>query len=369
MDWQGVEVEVEVPCTRRHKHLVRLRFIGWGEYEVAYNPCMESPNLDSRRQAPCVRYLLEKFPQRFRDDSDLKSRLLDALQAAGSPATPALIRALEDTDHNIRERACLALGKGGDLRAVPALIQQLGDRGEYIAWAASRALAEFGAPAVPELLQALKHENKSVRAGICGVLGEIGDAHAVPALIKRLRDSSVDVRLAASRALGEIGDARAVPALIETLPDVDYWVTKEACRALVRIGISAVPALIQATQDNDLSVRVESCVALGQIGDSRAVPALVRATGDPQKWVRAAACEALGQIADSCAVPVLIQALDDSEEEVRVAACEALGKIGDPAAIPYLRRVVAKDRICASRAKKAITQIRAAQTPNSTPEV
>lgn len=36
MEWQGVEIEVEVPCVGGRKHPVRLRFTGWGEYEVVH---------------------------------------------------------------------------------------------------------------------------------------------------------------------------------------------------------------------------------------------------------------------------------------------------------------------------------------------
>jgi transcription initiation factor IIF auxiliary subunit len=38
MAWQGVEIEIEVPCAGEQKHPVRLRFTGWGEFEVVLQP-------------------------------------------------------------------------------------------------------------------------------------------------------------------------------------------------------------------------------------------------------------------------------------------------------------------------------------------
>jgi HEAT repeat protein len=52
----------------------------------------------------------------------------EALGKLGDPqAIPALIKALGDSDWDVRCAAAEALGKIGDPQAVPALIQALGD--------------------------------------------------------------------------------------------------------------------------------------------------------------------------------------------------------------------------------------------------
>jgi hypothetical protein len=96
MAWQGVEIEIEVPCAEGRTHPVRLRFTGWGEFEVAYNPCEELLGPVFARMAACTHYLHEAFPEAFHDDTDLRRRLAEAFGAAGAPAVPALIQALED---------------------------------------------------------------------------------------------------------------------------------------------------------------------------------------------------------------------------------------------------------------------------------
>jgi hypothetical protein len=107
MAWQGVEIEIEVPCAGGQKHPVRLRFTGWGEFEVAYNPCEELLGSVFARMAACTHYLHEAFPEAFHDDTALKRRLVEAFGAAGAPAVPALIQALGD------DRCCSPCGSGG----------------------------------------------------------------------------------------------------------------------------------------------------------------------------------------------------------------------------------------------------------------
>jgi HEAT repeat protein len=338
MTWQGVEMEIQVPCAEGKRHPVRLRFTGWGEYEVVHNPCEELLGAVFARMAPCTHYLREQFPEEFRQDARFRKQLVEALGAVGTPAVPPLIQALGDGDSDVREAACWALGEIGDRQAVPAL-SVWAHAGERVAQAALQQMGQAPLP-LPEavaqvvaqgswgvLVRTLPYE--AVRAAVV----ELGTP-AVPPLIQALGDEDIDVRRAACRALGEIGDRQAVPPLIQALRD--WNVRAAACEALVKIGAPAVPHLIQALGDGDWHVREAACEALGEIGDGQAVPPLIQALGDGDSDVRAAACRALGAIGDRQAVPPLIQALGDGDWHVREAACEALGEIGDRQAVPPL---------------------------------
>jgi HEAT repeat protein len=260
---------------------VRLRFTGWGEYEVAYNPCEELLGPVFARMAACTHYLHEEFPEAFRNDTALKRRLVEAFGAAGAPAVPALIQALGDSGWEVRRAAAWALGKLGDPQAVPALIQALGDD-----W-------------------------YDVRAAAAWALGAIGDPQAVPALIQALGDDWYDVRAAAAWALGAIGDPQAVPALIQALGDWGELIKAlgvslegewsenarlAAAEALVKIGTPAVSPLIQALGDRSENVRLAAAEALGKLGDPQAIPALIQALGDRNWDVRRAAQQAIQQI-------------------------------------------------------------------------
>jgi HEAT repeat protein len=202
MEWQGVEIEVEVPCAGGRKHPVRLRFTGWGEYEVVHNPCEELLGEVFARMAPCTHYLSERLPGLVRRSVPLKQRVIEALGASGAPAVPALMDALAERQPALRLAACQALGDIGDPQAVPALIRMLGD------------------------------SDAGVRFAACRALGAIGDPRAVPALAQRLNDPNSDVRIAACKALGDIGDPQAIPHL-ETLLQVRSRTLRDTARHAV----------------------------------------------------------------------------------------------------------------------------------------
>jgi HEAT repeat protein len=74
------------------------------------------------------------------------------------------------------------------------------------------ALARIGAPAVPEMINTLRHPDPRMRLRAVEVLGRIGPdaSDAVSALVAVLDDEDPQVRKAAIRSLGQIGpDARA----------------------------------------------------------------------------------------------------------------------------------------------------------------
>jgi len=301
MAWQGVEIEIKVPCAGEQKHPVRLRFTGWGAFEVAYNPCEELLGPVFARMAACTHYLHEKFPEAFRNDTDLKRRLVEAFGVAGAPAVPALIQALGDSDWDVRRAAAWALGAIGDPQAVPPL-SVWAHAGED---AARDALQTLGHPML-DLPQAVAQVAAQgtwgvlIRALTCTQVREVVvglGAPAVPALIQALGDSDWDVRRAAEGALGKLGDPQAVPALIQALGDSGWEVRRAAAEALGKLGDpQAVPALIQALGDSDRDVRREAAEALGKLGDPQAIPALIQALGDRSENVRRAARQAIQQI-------------------------------------------------------------------------
>jgi HEAT repeat protein len=135
---------------------------------------------------------------------DVRWAAAEALVKIGTPAVPALIQALGDSDSAVRCAAAWALGDLGDPQAMPALIQALEDLDEAVRRAAAKALGDLGDPqAIPALIKALRDRSENVRRAAAEALGKLGDPQAMPALIQALRDSGWDVRRAAAEALGE----------------------------------------------------------------------------------------------------------------------------------------------------------------------
>jgi len=180
---------------------------------------------------------------------------------------------------------------------------------------------------VPELIVALKDQERTVRASAAKALGGIEDPAVVPALIEALNDKYEQVLRAVASALGACRSQAAVPALIEKLMDPGEHVRISAARALGDIGHpAAVLKLIDALDDPVNEVRSIAAKALGAIKDPGAVPALIKAlsNGAATPSNLSAIAEALEQIDDPAAAPALTEALQSARGKVRSAATRAL---------------------------------------------
>jgi HEAT repeat protein len=117
------------------------------------------------------------------------------------------------------------------------------------------SLAEFGAPAVPNLIAALNDKKPSVCGAAAGALGRIGDPRAVEPLIAVLaaREEAGWVKVAAADALGRLGDPRALKPLLTALRAVGIDLSCAAAKALGELGDrGAVDSLIKVLSKRHL---------------------------------------------------------------------------------------------------------------------
>ncbi|MFN6236088.1 HEAT repeat domain-containing protein, partial [Microcystis sp.] len=259
-----------------------------------------------------------------------------------------LLKALEDSDEDVRGNAVEALANIGSETAIPGLLKALEDSHEYVRRKAAEVLAEIGSEtAIAGLLKALEDSHEYVRGKAAFALGNIGTETAIPGLLKALEDSDRYVRWNASEALAKIGSETAIAGLLKALEDSDRfvrsrYVRRRAAAALGKIGTeTAIAGLIKALEHSDGDVRFEAAFALGKIGSETAIPELLKALKDSDgDFFRCKAVEALGEIGSETAIPGLLKALEDSDEYVRMSAAEALGKIGSETAIAWLLKAL-----------------------------
>jgi HEAT repeat protein len=111
------------------------------------------------------------------DDSDgLKRRdAREELEQIGKPATPYLIKALDDASKRVRWEAAKALVAIKDSRAAPALVNSLMDEVFEIQWLAAEALIALGTDSVVPLLKKLITDYRSLflRQGAHHVLHDL----------------------------------------------------------------------------------------------------------------------------------------------------------------------------------------------------
>ncbi|MGD2124434.1 MAG: HEAT repeat domain-containing protein [Desulfobacteraceae bacterium] len=143
------------------------------------------------------------------------------------------------------------------LRDLGSVVEAIKDEDERVSGTAMRILERFGQEAkqaIPALHEALKSDNKDVRARALRTLGTIAEPkESVRLLIKALQSDSNDVRRSALIALGHLGAEaeEALPQIIKILDDEgeNPNIRDNAARALKKFGPhgrDAVPALIRA---------------------------------------------------------------------------------------------------------------------------
>ena len=211
---------------------------------------------------------------------------------------------LQATDPKVRAAAEAALVQGAT-RSMPVLRGLLTPEHEELHVATFEIVRRIGPPAIPLLVELLRHEWESVRRNAADALIDLTPhtESVQPALRRALRDEDSLVAGDAARALGALG-RRATPsvgALITTLAHAEPYVRIYAAEALASIGpgaAAATNALAAALDDEVPGVRWAACEALSSIGPAAqsAVPRLIDALGDDFLYVRIFAAGALGSI-------------------------------------------------------------------------
>ncbi|MDQ1327356.1 MAG: Lipoyl-binding protein, partial [Candidatus Poribacteria bacterium] len=187
------------------------------------------------------------------------------------------------------------------MKAIPAGATE--DERTYAAsvrTSAITALAIIGAPAVEGLISTLENniETETARVNSASVLGTIGDKRAVMPLINALKDQNKNVRAVSATSLGTLKDRRALTPLIEAL------------------------------NDSDLVTRINAATSLGLMVDKTATQPLLKilTNKDEREKLRTTALDSLGLIKDTVAMePILKVLIDEYEKDgIRKSAATAM---------------------------------------------
>jgi HEAT repeat protein len=320
---------------------------------------------------------------------------LEALRTKAPRVIRALIHGLDDADDGVRAAATEALATIGNA-AVPALAEALATsnpRMEIGSARAIRLLSTHAHPPVAVLRQSMRFDGAqlletphlervvaglrqmvearevSVRKEALATLRCLGRGAeaAVPDLLTALRDEDREVRYGAAAALGRIGPAarRSVPALLEALAGKDEHLQAVAADTLGVLKVPEkeviAPLAGSLSEKAAFNTRCAAARALGQFGPAAkaAVAPLIdliqtiqrrkgEGTEEGQRLCTVAAW-ALGEMAEGGkdAVPVLVELVRQDSPSRRpslLAAVEALGKFGPASrelALPALGEVLA----------------------------
>jgi HEAT repeat protein len=334
------------------------------------------------------------------------------LRYKGREAVPALLRATEDPDSEVRARASTSLG--GDEYRPRNLSKE----------ALAALLDAAKAPEAPVRAAAVAALGNTTGRGSAGLFGELRqlfgsvpdpsevEIEVAKALGEALDDSDLSVRQAATRGLGKMRPTvpGVVDSLMRALGDPNGFVRYQAAKSVAREGTADVPRLLAMLSEDRAEFRMGAAEALAYINNGQnlrpAYGPLVEALEDPSAGVREAVVQAVGSALrtdaegfepfaarccdalstgwrhedpkvrrsalailrelgpkvdrDDTTIPALIAALEDDDSGVRHSAAEALRAYGTRAspALPALREASNdEDWLARSEARRAIEVI------------
>lgn len=222
------------------------------------------------------------------------ARVIGRLQIAA--AGDALMKAVNDSNADVRYAAMRALGAIKDVRAVQAVTDQFNyyRKGEG-AWAALDALAHLAQPAsAPLFKQHLVDKDPFLRRAAAEGLGRLGDASATEDLVRcATTDESEMVRAAMAFALAKFG-RHYVTRIVDTMDSPKM--VAQAQEYLIELGPSITKDLFPRLLESDPGIRAGVAEVLGIIGGEDAVAALQPVTQDRDANVAAAAKRAIARI-------------------------------------------------------------------------
>lgn len=195
------------------------------------------------------------------------------------------------------------------------------------------ALGELEAQeAVPVLIRVLRGY-VGVRSLTAKALGKIGDPRAAPPLMEALNDEmSKNLQLASLKSLGQLRYRKAIPAIRPFLDAADPRLRRTAILTLGALkDKGATSKLLQmAKEDASPLVRPAAVEALGQVGDERTIEKLLPFLDDSNAYLRAALAHALSTLdGDTPEVRAALQQLqEDQVRHVAIAAERALSNCG-----------------------------------------
>ena len=247
-----------------------------------------------RMDAQLVSTAMLRNPQRLNERFET---VLSIMQANPHPLQRGFLEAcLRDPRIKIRTAAVVTLAaqRGADLTGV--LEPMLTDPSVAVRRAALAALTDHPTERIRQLLLSLLERDPEMRRDVIRALGRIGDDRVIPKVIQIFATCDATQKAYAVDALGAIESPSVEPFIAQQLGHRDPRVRRHAVRALIRRGTSsALRRAGVALRDQDPQVRLAVAKAMAPCPHPIARSALERLCLDPVENVAASARAPLGR--------------------------------------------------------------------------
>ena len=342
---------------------------------------LAAETLVARRSEEAPAYLCQYLASSNITQRNLASEVLIKL---GSISVDALCDACHEPDHDVRKFAVDILGVIRDRRALQTLIGCLEDPNDNVVCSAAEALGLIAVNDAFSALVAAYPRKTFARPQILEALGRIGDVGALPLLVDALHNEDPIVVFTAVEAMGNMRSREVESHLRDLLVSGDEALQEAAISSLIKVAhsvdhsaldnlpVSLVQScLVKAIRSGDKMTKLFAIAEMRQWEGPQTVSVLLEALNDSDEDVMLAAREVLSQQATSASdhiadalrnapsrlacnlldtigttgnarfVSDVVSLLDHEDETVREKVAFVLGKIGDQTVTDYLTKLIA----------------------------
>jgi HEAT repeat protein len=244
-------------------------------------------------------------------------------------ANSRLIKALDHYDPSIRAGAARVIGRLLVKSAGDGLLKAVNDSNAQVRYASIRALGEIGEERAIQAItdQFNYYQRGEGAAASLDALARIAHASSVPLFQARLDDKDPYIRRAAVEGLARAQNTDAAVAGLETIQSQDDSEMVRAANAfaLYKHGQKlALGRLIDMLDSDRVAPQIQGYLL--ELGPSVVTPVLPR-LNEPDEGVRRNLAAVLGALGDQSTVPALTPLKDDRDRQVAAAATHAIERI------------------------------------------
>lgn len=263
-------------------------------------------------------------------------------------AVDSLIDIINDDEWQVRKSVVRALGEIGDRKAIEPLVNTLSDNVEMVQKQAMESLLHYGKLCTDTLLNALSFEkNKFNLRAIILTLGKIGDEKAIPVLVNHLRSSYFVVRMATVNALKQFKPSMVKEVLIPHLSfndsDISQLLKDAQNKKNTLLQLRSIKAL-GGLEDHRAVTTLKKLVEV-DVPDIQEAAARSLIRIGCAAWGRYCAIMVLSKANDKSLLPYFCTSLEDDSDNVRLEAVRAVARVGGKKAVNSLVHIVQKDKV------------------------
>ena len=266
-------------------------------------------------------------------DNEVRDTAIWALCEINENIDHLLINALSHDNTTIREGAAYILGIKKRVDTVPHLVDHLKDESEDVRQSSAWALVRTGEPSIPFLIKALSDNSIIVQELSLWSLEKIGES-AVEPLLENFTTFAPEMRIMIENLLIDISEGME-ELLIKYLDseDIDFQLSLLRILGQMRSELTT-DILMKYLKSDHRPLRQQAVLSLSRADDT-VIPAIFGAISNGQIPIDDDIISLITRIRKP-AVPYLLEFLCDPNVDLRIMAAKALGIISDKRALDPL---------------------------------